>query len=86
MKMGTIIELPDGRRGTVVYNGLDGEGIKWGEIRLTEQDKEDINTGTGNTVPANLPDGFSLFAQALLRDPYPDADIECVGEKYEIIK
>ena len=35
MKVGTIIELLDGKRGTVVYNGLDGVGIKWGEHNIT---------------------------------------------------
>jgi hypothetical protein len=31
MKLGTRIKLSDGRIGTVVFNGLIGVGIKWGE-------------------------------------------------------
>ena len=30
MKLGTIITLPDGREGTVVYHNLNGYGIVWG--------------------------------------------------------
>lgn len=30
MKAGTLIKLADGRMGRVVYNGLDGVGIKLG--------------------------------------------------------
>ena len=30
MKAGTIVAFDDGREGTVVYNGLDGQGIAWG--------------------------------------------------------
>ena len=30
MKLGTQLRLPDGREATVVYNNLDGVGIKWG--------------------------------------------------------
>ena len=35
MKAGTIVKLSDGRIGTVVYNSLDGVGIKWGEYNIT---------------------------------------------------
>ena len=37
-KVGTIVRVPDGRIGTVVYNGLDGIGIKWGEHDVTIDD------------------------------------------------
>jgi hypothetical protein len=30
VKAGTLIRLKDGRSGRVVYNGLDGVGIKFG--------------------------------------------------------
>jgi len=30
MKLGTVVRLPDGREGTVVFNSLIGVGIKWG--------------------------------------------------------
>lgn len=38
MKPNTIVELPDGRRGTVCYHGLDGYGIVWGEQQLDVAD------------------------------------------------
>jgi len=81
MKAGTIIELPDGRRGTVVYNSLDGVGIKWGEHKITENDIK----GHGNLFQENIPDNYDLYPDAMLRNPYPSADLECVGTEYKII-
>ena len=66
MKPGTIVELQDGRRATVVYHNLDGYGIVWGERRVSEDD-----------LPP--PD-------AMLRNQYPHASVECVGEDYVIVK
>lgn len=65
MKQGTIIRLPDGREATVVYNGLDGRGIRWGRSPMNEWDKQP-------------PD-------AMLREPYPSANCECVGTEFEIV-
>jgi hypothetical protein len=36
MKAGTHVRLPDGREGTVVYNGLDGVLIAWGVDYMLE--------------------------------------------------
>lgn len=77
-KIGTIIELPDGRRGTTVYNGLDGIGIKWGEWNIPENEIK----GNGGCPWPN----YKWFPDAMLREPYPNADLPCVGEKFEIIK
>lgn len=84
MNAGTIIKLPDGRIGTVVYNGLDGEGIKWGEHYIT---MDDI-TGNGNTTHGAeaAPDEYEWFPDAMLRKPYPSADLECVGNEFEIVR
>jgi len=38
MKPNTLIELPDGRRGRVVYHNLDGYGVKFGEQEWPEDD------------------------------------------------
>ena len=80
-KLGTIIELPDGRRGTVVYNGLDGVGIKWGELKPPKE--------LHNYCPLfdqKIPDDIKQWRpQAMLREPYPNADLPCVGEDFEII-
>jgi len=87
MKAGTIIKLPDGRIGTIVYNGLDGEGIKWGKHNITIHDI----IGNGNTTHGAeiAPTNYDWFPDAMLRDVYSLAEkegIECVGNDYEIIQ
>lgn len=85
MKFGTIVELPDGRRGTVVYNGLDGVGIAWGELRFTS---EQISVALGaNPLFGRAPDDYPVpFAEALLRDSWDGAHMPCVGRKYKIVE
>lgn len=85
MKAGTIIRLPDGREGTVVYNSLCGVGIKWGRHRLTADDLDAIMNGDGNTVKSGAPVGYLWNPDALLRNPWPGADMPCVGEDYEVV-
>ena len=48
--------------------------------------REDI-VGNGNlTHGAEIaPANYDYFPDAMLRNPYPSADLECVGEEYEII-
>lgn len=82
MKAGTVVKLPDGRIGTVVYNSLDGVGIKWGRHNIT---KEDIQGYGGLFSNEKVSDDYDLFPEAMLREQYPLADLECVGENYEII-
>lgn len=36
MKQGTVVRLPDGREGTVVYHNLDGYGVRWGRVDSAE--------------------------------------------------
>jgi len=86
MKVGIVVELPDGRRGTVVYNGLDGVGIKWGEHKVTDDDIEGVG-GLG-VIGVNEPvasDDYEYKAEAMLRESYPSAELECVGETYRVI-
>jgi hypothetical protein len=45
MRLGTHVRLADGREGTVVYNGLDGVGIKWG---LHDPDPADFEGTCGD--------------------------------------
>ena len=87
MKAGTIIKLPDNRIGTVVYNGLDGEGIAFGRHELPENFMEDAikawgqeNFGDGNASRPTIP-----ICEALLREPFKWQDMECVGTKFKII-
>ena len=79
MKAGTIIKMEDGRIGTIVYNGLDGEGVKWG--------RHDVSglVGCGNLLPCDVPVGYELYPDAMLRNPYPGADLPCVGREYDVI-
>lgn len=72
MKLNTIIELPDGRIGTICYNGLDGKGGCWGEHHFTMPD--DCQTG----LPK--PD-------FMLRDDYEGSEsgAEYVGNNFKII-
>ena len=48
MTPGTVVKLPDGREGTVVYHGLDGYGIRWGRQKLSDHDMELILLGTAD--------------------------------------
>ena len=82
-KIGTIIELPDGRRGTTVYNGLDGIGIKWGEWNVPENEIKGYGgCPDGGEKP---PVDYKWYPDAMLREPYPSADLPCVGENFEIL-
>ena len=88
MRLGTQVELPDGRVGTVVYNSLIGVGIKWG---LHTPDPKDFEGTTGNTVDSGPPENWEWEPDALLRDPWGYnkscgfTDENCVGENYKII-
>ena len=83
MKPGTIVRLPDGREGTVVYHGLIGYGIRWGRIDI---DIDSILAGDGNTMQSGKPAGFQFEPEAMLRKDCLSLEIECVGEEYEIIE
>ena len=85
--MGTHIKLPDGRVGTVIYNGLDGVGIKWGRHELSMQTRELIDQGNGNCFTQAPPKGYPWFPDAMLREKSVQ-DLfaqECVGEEYEVL-
>lgn len=87
MKPGTVVKLPDGREGTVVYHGLDGYGIRWGVIPIGAREVEHILNGDGNTMQNSPPPDFpaDLTPEAMLREEY-STHLECVGSEYEIIK
>jgi len=82
MKPGTIIELPDGRVGTVVYHGLYGYGIKWGQwvvpveriLRLCPLFNEEIPEDMRQWEP-----------EAYLREPGSISEADCVGEEFTIL-
>ena len=91
MKIGTIVRLPNGRVGTVVYHGLDGYGIKWGEHNPA---MEDFDGTYGNLVSPSreIPDDWPWFPDAILREPWDGCERcgwtteQCVGEDYEIVR
>ena len=84
-QLGTQVRLPDGREGTVVYNGLDGVGIKWG---LHDPDPDDFAATSGGLVAEQTPDDWPWIPDAMLRDPYKygDPQIEYVGDDVDIIR
>jgi len=68
---GTIVRVPDGRIGTVVFNGLEGVGIKWGGHDVSEADFE----GTyGDLFPPTRFCRWWPDAMPMLRRPYEYAD------------
>lgn len=81
MTPGTFIRLPDGREGTIVYHGLDGYGGVWERQVIDVEAILSGNPITGEKRPANVPE-----PEFMLRSSYPSADIECVGESYEIVE
>jgi hypothetical protein len=80
MKAGTLIKLPDGRDGTVVYNSLDGVGIIWGHKTV------DVDA-IMNSCPIFSGDneGNIPSPEALLRTPYEGQWCECVGDEFEVV-
>ena len=81
-RVGTIIELPDGRRGTTVFNGLSGIGIKWDEHDIPDG----AIGGRGDLFDEEVPADYEWMPDAMLREPYENADLPCVGEEFKIIK
>ena len=78
MRPGTFIRLPDGREGTVVYHGPDGYGIKWGCLQVDEK-----VIRRAQSLFSTAPPDWPWSPEAMLRDPYPGAILECVGEEYD---
>ena len=85
MKPGTLIRLPDGREGTVVFNGLSGYGIKWGRWN---PDPADFDGTAGDCFGRNPGPDWPWRPDAMLREPRmaESLGMECVGEEYEIIR
>jgi len=87
-KLGTQVRLPDGRVGTVVFNGLCGVGIKWG---LHDPPAEDFRGTYGDISASEKPSDWPWFPDALLRTPWEGCERagftaeQCVGETFEII-
>ena len=88
MKLGTHIMMDDGREATVVYHGLDGDGIMWG---LHDPDPKDFEGTSGGMFDDAIPD-FQWCPEAMLRDPWDGCEKagwtkdQCVGREFEILQ
>lgn len=85
MKPGTMIRLPDGREGTVVYHGLDGYGIILGRVIV------DVEAIYGQPFISDKRNAGVPVPTAMLRDCGAEMNaklwpgMECVGEEYEVL-
>ena len=59
MKRGTIIQLPDGRVGTICYNNLDGVGGAWQEHVILDANLGGHQAVVGDVTGNGLPDIIS---------------------------
>jgi hypothetical protein len=66
MKLGTIVKLPDGQKATVVFNGLVGVGVKWGEH---SPDPADFVGTYGDVLAVSQPDDWPWEPDALIALP-----------------
>jgi hypothetical protein len=86
MKLGTQVRFRDGREGTVVYNGLDGEGVKWG---LHDPDPSDFEGTSGGLFNDERSNDWPWRPDAMLRDPYPGWEFQgtpCVGRDFVVVR
>jgi len=75
-RLGTQVRLPDGRDATVVYNGLEGVGVKLGLHDPPETDFEGTSGGCLANPP--LPINWPWRPDLLLRCPWFDGR-KCCG-------
>ena len=80
MKLNTIIKLPDGREGTICWNHLDGFGGVWGRHHF-----EMPEGGFGDLPGPDFMLREPKLKPLLVRSGHRP-DVECVGEKFEIIE
>lgn len=85
MRPGTIVRLPDGRDGTVVYHGLDGYGIRWGRHEVDEAALKALLSG-GPLSAGATDDAWRWLPEAMLRAPRPGSEIECVGGEFTVVE
>jgi hypothetical protein len=79
MKLGTRIELPDGRIGTICWHHLDGYGGVFGEHDFGGIELEG---GFSDDLPAPEFMLREKSVEALLRKGPHSPLVECVGEEY----
>ena len=90
LPLGSQVRLPDGREGTIVFNGLTGMGIKWGrhdpEPREFDGTFGDVGMPTADS-PARQSD-WPWEMDAMLREPElaKRLRLPCVGEEFELLR
>ena len=68
MKAGTIVRLKNNKIATVVYNGLDGIGVKYGKHVLSTEQLEEIMSYTPIFNDSNpAPDDYGWFPDEILK-------------------
>ncbi len=83
LNLNDIIELPDGRIGTICYHGLDGNGGIWGE--------QTFAMPPGGFSP-DLPAPDFMLREKTIENQLKEGlsghkdDMECVEEIYELVK
>lgn len=98
MELGTIIRLPDNRIGTICWNHLDGAGGVFGEHDFSHVEpgfSDELpapefmlrKKSVERLIRAKHPDDdfHSKLSGRDIRNKSHRADIECVGEEYEVI-
>ena len=72
MKLNTIVQLPDGRIGTICYNNLDGHGGVFGKHVFDSYE--------------NLPDPEFMLRGIEMQGRVGCSESECVGNNYVTIE
>lgn len=83
MKLNTVIQLPDGRVGTICYNNLDGTGGVWGRHIFIMPERS-----FGDELPGPdflLRTHTDYLHAILIKDGAHKPDVELVGPCYEIV-
>ena len=84
MKCGTVIRLPDGRVGTIVWHHLDGYGGVWGEHDFSHVDLSQGGFTDGLPSPQFMLREPSQYVMRFWHDN--GVEIECVGAEYEVVE
>lgn len=87
LDIGTMVRAADGREGPVVYHNLDGQGVRLGRGPLSE-DEVAMLLRTTPVFSGTDDDGFpeELKPNAMLREQWPGATMECLGDDWEVVK
>ena len=89
-KPGSIVRTADGREGTVVFNGLTGQGIAWGRIILPKPN-EHVRSGAAavgigiddlNKDNFNWPEAVAMIRESEVSDLL---GMECVGVSVDLV-